>query len=200
MAKKKKFEPAFDNLPMDQIIGAPLKATASANTMMAREQVKFLMDYCFTKVGDNYQPVMVDMVMNRSQLTPGTVGGDMRRYTMTFSLPLLTLVPLNSLSVETFEIDFDMEVNTVSSSNTHTESTSEENKENTEEVQFMGKISNREQQSSDSQYQRKVNSKLSINVKGGQLPLPVGLTSIIDLFSKNIDPTDIRENDQIRLK
>ncbi len=200
MAKKKKFEPSFDNLPMDQIIGAPLRATASANAMMAREQVKFLMDYCFTKDGDNYKPVMIEMEMTRSQLSAESGKRGMRRYNLTFSLPLLTLVPLNSLSVEEFEIDFDMEVNSLSQRSSHSDAAKEEDQKGDGEMKFMGKISNREQQSSDSQYQRKVSSKLSIHVKGGQLPLPVGLTSIIDVFTKSMDPTDIAEDDQVKLK
>ena len=200
MAKKKKFKPAFDNLPMDQIIGAPLRATASANTMMAREQVKFLMDYCFAKEGENYRPVMVEMVMSRSDITPKAKRAEIKRYNMTFGLPLLTLVPLNSLCVEEFELDFDMEITSMAQSQEQSESTTEGNKAGKPEMKFMGKIGNRDQQKSGSQFERKVNSKLSFHLKGGQLPLPMGLTTIIDLFTKNMEPSEISEDDKVTLK
>lgn len=196
---KRKFEPAFENLPMDQIIGAPLKATASANSMMAREQVQFLMDYCFKKEGDGYQPIMVEMAMTRSQLDPDDKSGvpKIKQYVTKFNLPLLTLIPLNSLSVEKFEIDFDMEVTSLEQNHSKSDSmnSNDSQKEKQSEVKFMGKVSNKDQQTSSSQYERRINSKLSINVKGGQQPLPVGLTSIIDLFSKNMEPVDMREKE-----
>lgn len=196
---KRKFEPAFENLPMDQIIGAPLRATASANSMMAREQVKFLMDFCFQKDGDGFQPVMIEMIMMRSEMVPDDSSSkvDIKRYVSKFSLPLLTIIPLNTLSVNDFEIDFDMEITSLEQSQQKSDSLheGESSGEQTSEVKFMGKVSNKDQQTSSSQYERKVNSKLSINIKGGQQPLPLGLTSIIDLFSKNMEPIDIKEQD-----
>ncbi len=197
---KRKFEPAFEYLPMEQIIGAPLKATASANAMMAREQVSFLMDYCFKKDGDSYEPIMVEMAMTRSQLDPDGPSGKalIKQFVTKFNFPLLTLIPLYSLSVEEFEIDFDMEVTSLEQSQTKSDSlkSSDAQKEGENEVKFMGKVSNKDQQNSSSQYERKVGSKLSINIKGGQQSLPVGLTSIIDLFSKNMEPIDLKEKDK----
>lgn len=197
MAKNKKFESAFDNLSMEQIIGAPLKATAHANAMMAREQVKFLMDFCFAKEGDSYFPVMVEMTMSRTEMPSEKSETEMRSYQMKFGLPLLTLLPLNSLSVEEFELDFDMEITSIAASSSNKSSTNDQNRQESQEMKFMGKISNKEQQSGTSRYQRKINSKLSINVKGGQLPLPTGITSIIDLFSKNVNPMRIEQKDEL---
>ena len=155
------------------------------------------MDYCFIKDGNSYQPVMVEMVMTRSELDPSDHSGNasVRQFLTRFNLPLLTLIPINSLAVEEFEIDFDMEITSLEQreekGDSLTTNDSQTEKENS--VKFMGKISNKDQQTSSSQYERKVNSKLSINVKGGKQALPVGLTSIIDLFSKNIEPIELKE-------
>lgn len=201
MVKQKKFEPSFENLPIDQIIGAPLRATASANAMMAKEQLQFLMDFCFKKEGDNFTPVMIEMVMVRSQMTSeGSPDGtpQLRRFSTKFNLPLLTVIPINSLSVESFEIDFDVEITALESKGM---AKSLENilgvgNSGKSEFKLMGKVSNNsnEQLSRNSQYQKKIDSKLSINIKGGQLPLPVGITSLLDLYKNNMDPVTVPED------
>lgn len=196
MARKFEKGSAFDKVSMDQIIGAPLRATAKANAMMAKEQIGFMMDFCFKKDGNNFEPVMIEMMMTTSKLEPAEDPDDspvLRRFKTKFNLPLLTLIPLNSLAVESFEIDFDMEVTSIEQEESSSKSTKGE--EGEKELKLMGKVSNKSenQRARNSQYQKKVDSKLSVNVKGGQLPLPVGITSIIDLYKNNMEPLEISE-------
>ena len=40
----------FSGLPMDSLIGGPLNAAATANGVMAANQVKFMLDTCFTQI------------------------------------------------------------------------------------------------------------------------------------------------------
>lgn len=204
MAKKgRRFEPSFENLPIDQLIGAPLRATASANSMMAKEQAQFLMEYCFMKNGDSYFPVMIEMVMVRSRIDSDNSSAEevkLRQYTTRFNLPLLTIIPINSLSVESFEIDFDMEI-TSSKTSERKKSTSMngEKDQDVQETKLIGKVSNKveEQRSNNSKYPKKINSKLSINIKGGQLPLPEGLTTLLEMYTKSIEPIEVNEYVQL---
>lgn len=59
----------------------------------------------------NYEPIMIDMVLTRSVITQGmdTTKGIPQASTK-FTLPLLTILPINSLAVETVDINFEMEV------------------------------------------------------------------------------------------
>ena len=182
---------------MDQLIGAPLRATANANALMAKTQTQFMLDFCFTKKDGNLEPVMVDMVMTTAKMEPdGNEDGDlkMNRVTARFSLPLLTLIPITSLAVKDFEVDFDMEVTSVEREESSSES-SDASSSNKKEVTLMGKVSNKSEGSraSNSQYQKKVDSKLSISVKGGQMPLPVGVTAVLDLYKNNVEPVEINK-------
>lgn len=195
MAKRFNRDFSFDKVSLDQIIGAPLRATAAANAMMAKEQIRFIMDFCFRKHHDYYEPVMIEMVMTTSKVEPGESPEDppvLRRFTTKFSLPLLTLIPLNSLAVENFEIAFDMEVTSMEGdeSSFDLERNEERNEDKKQDYILMGKVTNTTE---NHQYERRSDAKLSVNVQGGQLPLPVGLTSILDLYKNNIEPIEIIE-------
>ncbi len=195
MAKRFDRDFSFDKVSLDQIIGAPLRATVAANSMMAREQIRFIMDFCFTKHHHHYKPVLIEMVMTTSKLELGEFPEDpavLRRFTNEFSLPLLTLIPINSLAVENFEIAFDMEVTSMEGdeSSFDFEENEERKRDKKQDYVLMGKVTNRNE---SHQYERRSDSRLSVNVQGGQLPLPVGLTSILDLYKNNIEPIEIIE-------
>ena len=56
---------------------------------------------------------MIDMILTRSVIGPGaTEGADpvIKPASTKFTLPLLTILPINSLAVETVDINFEMEV------------------------------------------------------------------------------------------
>lgn len=60
-----------------------------------------------------YEPIMIDMILTRSVIGPGaTEGADpvIKPASTKFTLPLLTILPINSLAVETVDINFEMEV------------------------------------------------------------------------------------------
>jgi len=106
----------FTGLPMESLIGGPLNAAANANSSMALTQTKFLLDTCFSaSSGDNpsYKPVMIDMTVSRSVITPAATAGaeaTIQNVDSVIRLPLLTIIPLNSLAVDKVSIGFEMEV------------------------------------------------------------------------------------------
>lgn len=112
----------FTGLPMEDLIGGPLNASAKANAAMALTQ------YCSSVRHTSYAPVMIEMSLERGVLTPttdkdGKPTTEIRNFTTSFNLPLLTIIPVNSLGVNNVDISFEMEVK---SSFSETES---ENKE-----------------------------------------------------------------------
>jgi hypothetical protein len=101
----------FTGLPMSDLIGQPLKAASEGNQMMAVAYTKFILETGFTYKDKKYTPIMLDMILTRSLIT-NEKGKDPKvsQFKTTFSLPLLTIIPLNSLAVDDVSIHFEMEV------------------------------------------------------------------------------------------
>ena len=268
----------FSGLPMDSLIGGPLNAAASANGTMAANQVKFMLDTCFTKIVvqaigkvdaipgtpgtaaiaatfdangartlavpgkmpipevpasseyTNYQPIMINMSLTRQVITPvsttaskvyqesmqqyyeivktgGTIPAnvpvepkaDIQIITTAFNLPLLTIIPLNSLAVQTVNINFEMEVK----SSYGEDHSNESSKSMAAEASFEAKINygifsasvkgsastkSEDKTSESSHYEKSNTAKYTVAVTAGQIPLPEGVKTIIDAFAGAIVP------------
>jgi hypothetical protein len=193
--KNQAFKPSFSKeLNIESIISAPLVAASKANVVMVTGQTRFLLEYCFTKKkdSDTYEPVMIEMLMTRGEIVPGEKDGDpnkIKRHELTFNLPLLTLITLNSLAIDKVNVDFDMEITSV----TFYEPIGEIGKQKIpldRQAQLNGRISYDPKQQSNDKAQDKstMRSRLKVNINAGPLPLPVGVLTIIDLYSKSIQP------------
>jgi len=216
----------FTGLPMDSLIGGPLNAAATANAAMALTQTKFLLDTCFSrtpgdpnaKKPDSYSPIMIIMSLDRGVLTPGSPavpagpGGNppaqpatdtkIQQVTTTFNLPLLTIVPLNSLAVDTVNITFEMEVKSSFSEDQSQSSTTERKAEGSFEaklgwgplsVTIKGSASYDQKDSSthNTHYEKSNSAKYTVLVHAGQLPLPKGVNTIIEAFTRAIEPIQL---------
>lgn len=193
----------FSGLPMESLIGGPLNAAAKANAGMAMTQTKFLLDTCFTlSDSGNYSPIMIVMSLTRGVITPGTddkTDATIQQMTTTFNLPLLTIVPLNSLAVESVDVTFEMEVKS-SFSEEATETKEKEVKAAASfeakagwgpfSVTIKGSASYDQKDSSthSTHYQKSNSAKYTVSVHAGQLPLPKGVNTIIEAFTQSIQP------------
>lgn len=193
----------FSGLPMDSLIGAPLNAAVQANSAMALTQTKFLLDTCFKQdgEGDNvgYDPIMISMTLTRSVIKED---GTSNPFITKFEIPLLTIIPLNSLGVDDVTVAFEMEVK---SSFDQSESESSSSAKNTSgsfgaklgwgcfSASVKGSISHDQKSSSskDTHYQKSNSAKYTVNVHAGQIPLPEGVSTIISAYSKAIEPIQI---------
>jgi hypothetical protein len=265
----------FSGLPMESLIGGPLKAAAEGNSMMAMTFTKFMLDTCFAKIPigvtpavvgspadltttpitpavisspeipahDSYIPVMVKMSLTRAVLTPGTAAvtavtgsaavaatpgtpatattpaipptpaipevpamaaqpaqpAAIQNFTTTFDLPLLTIMPLNSLAVETVDITFDMEVKSSFAEDASQETVTQKKSEGSFEakagwgpfsVSIKGSASydSKSTDSSSQHYKKENSAKYTVNVHAGQLPLPKGVGVILEAFAGAIQP------------
>ena len=117
------FKPQFGaELNIESIIGAPLVAASKANVMMLTGQAQFLLDYCFTKEegSDLRQPLMIEMILSQpvvDHTKQPTDPGYISINKMAFQVPLLCLLPLNSLAIDKINVDFDLEITSVGSYN-----------------------------------------------------------------------------------
>ena len=200
----------FSGLPMDSLIGGPLNAATNANNAMALTQTKFLLDTCFKKDDpekDNYTPIMIVMSLSRGVLTPTDTSDhknttEIKTVTTKFNLPLLTIIPINSLAVDDIKIDFEMEVKS-----SYGEETSEKQSiKRSASGSFSAKIGfgcfsakiqgsvsakSHSESSKDTHYQKSNSAKYSVGIHAGQLPIPQGVATIIEAFSKAIDPIEM---------
>lgn len=197
----------FSGLPMEALIGGPLNAAANANAAMAVTQTKFLLDTCFTKPADKneYTPVMINMSLSRPVISTTSTGSpDIKTVTTTFQLPMLTIVPLNSLAVETVDVTFEMEVK----SSFTEEQTEEKSKELKGEASFEAKVGwgpfsvtvkgsasydSKDSSTHSTHYEKSNSAKYTVNVHAGQLPLPKGVNTIIEAFAQSIQPITIEQ-------
>lgn len=193
----------FTGLPMSDLIGGPLMAVSEANGNMAKKQTQFLFDTCFkaSKDNDSVEPIMIKLNMTRAVLsfsddgtTPST-----SYFTTTIDLPLLTVIPLNNLGVDSASVNFEMEVKSANS-----EDIKETSKSSTEakasitgkagwgpfSVSISGNVSysSEDSRTHDTHYENSNTAKYSVSVHAGQLPMPRGVNTIIDAYSKSIQP------------
>lgn len=94
----------FSGLPMEDLIGGPLNAVAKANASMSSVQAKFILDTCFTVEQGVRTPVMVKMILSMASVD------DTESQDMVFQVPLISLLPIYPLGIDSVDVDFNMEV------------------------------------------------------------------------------------------
>ena len=190
----------FGGVPMKALIGAPLKAAADANGMLARSQTQFLLSTCFEKDDGSgkLKPKMLEFDVERQVIKANGEVSD-TPLSMKISVPLLTLIPLNSLAVEKLDVSFEMEVKS------STEYMHENEELRRDEMkggvtnpyqsdkfscEIHGALSNSRSSSNKDNHSGKSSSsgRYDITLHAGQLPLPTGITTIIDMLAKSIAP------------
>lgn len=202
----------FTGLPMRDLIGAPLLAAAEANNMMSVTQTKFLLDtaFSFDDATGNYTPILITMTLTRGVIVPAPAdqpdgAPTIENVVSTFTLPLLTILPLNSLAVDNVDITFDMEVKS-----SYSEATNDQTEQKMAaassfsakvgygifSAEVTGSVSydSMNKSSRDTHYDKSNSAKYSVRVHAGQLPLPQGVTTIIQAFTNAITPITMPTN------
>ena len=193
----------FRGLPLKSLIAAPLSAATDANGRMARSQTQFMLSTCFDKDEGTGEltPIMITFKITRSVINPdGTAGTPVE---VQFELPLLTIIPLNSLAVDNVTVHFEMEVKSSLSKDNETSSEQEtaakaditaKYNAGLFSVEVHGSVSHTSKSTSSSKdhYEASNQAKYQIDVSAGQLPLPKGVTTIIDAFTQNVAPIQLK--------
>ena len=160
---------------IENLIGAPLIAAASANSTMAKEQMKFLMESCFDLKDGFFSPKMVSLTLKSLKSAKESKLSEAG----SFELPLITVIPFNSLCVKDISIKFDLEI--VS----HISNRLNEDKKTKNKVKMRGSIaSSNDNPEKDNKSRNQ--AKMAVEITGGTIPLPIGLTTLLNLYAKNI--------------
>ena len=197
----------FSGLPMKDLIGAPLVAASEANNMMALSQTKFLLETCFELKSDGereiHKPVMINMTVTRSVINAD--GSEAEPIESDFNLPLLTIIPINSLAVDEMNFSFEMEVKSSFSADTSTTASSDKKSEagigktldkGSVSTELTGSVAGTDKSDSkeSTSYKKSNAAKYEINAHAGQLQLPVGITTIIETYSNAIAPIQLKND------
>lgn len=177
---------ALQGIPFAAIIGAPLKAAIEAQTMAAKTSWEFIQNVGLN-TDDNGQKTAVNVSFDFLQ------NGRMAR----LNVPLLTIVPIPYIAINTIDIAFKAKINAESS--THNEVSESEDVGGKAKASGGGKIFgfavNFEAEASysskkdskatqDSKYS--VEYTLDIAVKAGQDSMPAGLARVLDILNNSL--------------
>ena len=180
----------FSGLRMDTLIGGPLKAACDSQVALARSTINFINDIGF----EDGRTRMVDFTFNRvvrkqdpnnpTQLINADEKVDLK-------VPMLAIVNVPCLMVDTLDVVFDMEVK---SSESSTESSNMEVGWDAKakfngglfsvEVNVNGKISSHQENTRSSDN----SAKYHVEVSARQSGTPEGLSRVLDIIAASVAP------------
>lgn len=199
----------FSGLPMDSLIGGPLQAAAKAQQSLAMTQTQYILNTGFSQSVDSktnkvtYTPITATIAMAQSQPVIEADGSvNKADSSLNIDFPIITMIPIPTLSVSTVDITFDMEVKSSYTHETDSETSQKTHDEGSFDakagwgcfsVEVKGAISHDSSQSnSDKQtYQKSNDAKYHVEVTATQQPIPDGIKMLLDMFGKNMTMTPI---------
>src|SRR5436190_11198248 len=102
-------EPAseFQKLPLEMVIGTPLVAVAKAQAIAAQATIDFVLKLCDPVGADgSRKPKTVDLSIEKQN----NAGGAAAQQSAVIKAPLLTIVPIPHLLIDSVTINFKYEV------------------------------------------------------------------------------------------
>jgi len=185
-----KMSDQFGGLPMDQLIGGPLKAACSAQTLLAKASSDFIKDVGLNAdTNGNMSARTVDFSFNKPvQGADGTTSLEK----VDLQVPLLAIINTPSLSVKEAEVRFTMEVKSSTSAKTTSDTKAEltaHAKYNAGlfscDVTVHGSVANHSENSRKSDNSAKYDVKVVARDDGP----PEGLMKVLDMLNDAIAPT-----------
>lgn len=177
---------ALTGIPFSQIIGSPLKAAIEAQGMAAQTSWNFIKEVGLN-TDEKGQKSAVNVSFDFLQ------NGRMSR----LNVPLLTIVPIPYIAINTIDIAFKAKINAESS--THTEvSESEETKAEGKTTAKVGwglfsatleasaSYSSKKDSKATQDSKYSVEYTLDIVVKAGQDSMPAGLARVLDILNNSL--------------
>jgi hypothetical protein len=155
----------FSSLPMEDLIGGPLQAAATAQGKLASITSEFIENVGLQDDGQ----------------------GNLSARTVDLQVPLLTIVKAPNLQVKEVNVTFDMEVKASTASqstSTRAASVSASWKGWGAKVKFQGSVSNKQ----ESQRSSDTSAKYHVDVKAVDEGAPEGLMKVLDILNEAIQP------------
>ena len=181
----------FGGLPMDQLIGGPLKAACSAQVLLAKASSDFIQEVGLDTdaTGKIMSARTVDFSFNKPVQDPD---GTTKMEKVDLQVPLLAIINTPSLSVKEAEVRFTMEVKSSTSSKQTSDSKADltaHAKYNAGffscDVTIHGSVANHSENSRKSDNSAKYDVKVVARDDGP----PEGLMKVLDMLNDAIAPT-----------
>ncbi|MDJ0679892.1 MAG: DUF2589 domain-containing protein [Xenococcaceae cyanobacterium MO_167.B52] len=187
---------ALQGIPFSALIGGPLGAAVDAQAQSAKTTIDFIQNVGMTGPADNRKAIQVEFVYYADGREAKLI------------VPLLTILPIPYLSVDSVDIEFKASIN-ASSSTYQEDSTEEESKAaGSAEVKFgWGPVSAKA--NFEASYSSKKDSKatkeskysveytMDVKVHAGQEDMPAGLAKVLNILGDSITPTANKANIQV---
>ena len=186
-----KMSSQFGGLPMEQLIGGPLKAACNAQTLLAKASSDFIQDVGLDTdaTGKIMSARTVDFSFNKPVQD---AAGNTTMEKVDLQVPLLAIINTPALSVKEAEVRFTMEVKSSTSSKTTSDSKADltaKAKYNAGlfscEVTVHGSVANHSENSRSSDNSAKYDVKVVARDDGP----PEGLMKVLDMLNDAIAPT-----------
>lgn len=180
----------FVGLPIKDLIASPLTAACDSQIDLANAMVKFIKLLAYEN-GNDGTPLTLPMTLQRPvQEQDGTIGVN----TITAAPPLLGLVPIPALLIDSVDITFTMEVSAHSEDKSSTDKEAEVTATGSvgfgpwkASITMHGKVaSHRENTRSTDQ-----TAKYDVKVHAGQQAPTEGMSKLMDLLASCVDPIKI---------
>jgi hypothetical protein len=178
-------------IPIDYLIGEPLRAVMRANLMAAESAREYLerliidkhgapnmIDFSFERPGKTYMPIPETTDQNgekkkdQEEIPPWKT----EKETVKISVPMLAIVPIPNLQVDELNLSFDMEIKSISTA-----------KGQEDYPNLIGTVS------SPKEFTRRTDSsaKFHVDLKATNHGIPEGLARVLDVIVSKIGPHKI---------
>jgi hypothetical protein len=190
----------FRGLPMADLIGAPLMASCDAQVKLANATADFIKVIGFMPPKDAKDSVGdVRNVLFRfdrpatsaNQITPGS---PIPVETVDLQVPLLSIVKIPSLAINTVDITFDMEVKNIETDKSSFDAAAQMSAEAqvgwgpfSVKVNITGSVSSHKENTRQSDQTAKYHVEVRAEDKG----MPEGLARVLDIVQSSIAPRQI---------
>lgn len=190
----------FSGLPMESLIGGPLQAACKAEVMLAAATTNFIETIGFQDADSSGGPRKAKTVafsFQRPATDPEgkTIGSE----TVSLEVPVLSIVNIPNLMVQSVDVTFDMEVkSSVSSQQTSDKSGTLDAHAKlgwgifSLDVTIKGSVSSHESNTRSSDN----SAKYHVSVQARQAGTPEGLSRVLDILSTAVQPSAITPTSQ----
>ena len=183
---------AMQAIPFSSMIGGPLKACIEAQAMAAKTSWEFIKEVGLnTDEKGQKSAVMVAFSFNK--------GGRMTQ----LNVPLLTIVPIPYIAINSVDINFKANINASSSSvsenSSHTEYGGEVDAKAklnlglfSLEANLKANYSTKKDSKATEESKYSVESTIDVAVKAGQESMPAGMARVLEMLNGAVDTVDVK--------
>lgn len=187
----------FQGLPMENLIGAPLNAACNANVNLAKATAEFIETIGFVQGEDGKSQDVrtAKFAFDKPVIVTDAQGNQtFQKERIDIEVPLLSVVQIPSLKVDTVDITFDMEVKTSEKSSETSDKTGEMSGgvkvgwgPFSAHVDFKGSVSAHKENTRSTDK----SAKYHVEVKALDKGMPEGLARVLDIMNQAAAPMSI---------